>query len=54
MYGAKELYEVLLSKFLQLKTNADRDVVEQKQSELALLKKKYELSRYDLVTELVC
>ena len=47
-----EQYEVLLSKFLQLKTNTDRDTVEQKQAELALLKKKYELSRYDLVTEL--
>eukprot|EP00607_Mallomonas_marina_P008350 CAMPEP_0182424482 /NCGR_PEP_ID=MMETSP1167-20130531/10693_1 /TAXON_ID=2988 /ORGANISM="Mallomonas Sp, Strain CCMP3275" /LENGTH=861 /DNA_ID=CAMNT_0024604331 /DNA_START=153 /DNA_END=2738 /DNA_ORIENTATION=+ len=47
-----EEYEQALSKFLSLKTSADSDLFLQKEADLAMLRRRFELSRYDLVTEL--
>lgn len=47
-----EDYELLLSKFLALKPDIDSEIIHQKEEELAMIKNKFELCRYDLVTEL--
>lgn len=45
-------YEVNLAKFLHLRKNIEPEIIEQKESELQVMRKKYELARYDLVAEL--
>lgn len=47
-----EEYETALSKSLQLRASTDPEAYLQKEAEVAMLRRKFELSRFDLVTEL--
>ena len=52
MQRAAEEYETTLSKFLLLKSSTEPDLLKTKESELAILRQRFEMIRFDLVVEL--
>ena len=52
LYRAREEYELATGKFLALKSSVDPATRKSREEELATLRKKFELHRYDVVVEL--